>query len=463
MRLVPVLLRHLGCASVLLFCNACVGDVSGEAVGPSARFYYPSRAAVGADGNTLVVVNTNFDQRFVTGWLTYVDVPALVQAGDDPNAAAAAVTQGPRVLGLGGPLVVDAAGRSAWLAHRGAGLMTHFSIGTDAARGGRDLWRCATVDSGPGRGALSNREKKTSCDAAHLFDVRMATAAHQGLADEPERDDYYDPFALVPLADGALAVGFLGTGAVAELALSTTPAVRAVRRGPEGSRLTDLVAAGSALVGAGQRASLQAPAGQSLLLRWAQGADVAAALEPSAAMGSMPQSVERGPEVVRLLASPSDPNRVFLLARRPDVVAVAQLQAPIEGIERAGVVDGVGQAPAFKLRATEVLADQALNELAYLPRATGDLLVASSFVRDTLYFFAESGDGLALVHRIKLGRGRGPAALVPVDVDGRSFLAVTTFFDHGLDLIDVSSANVADFRLHARVSDAQLLPTNRAH
>ena len=446
-------------AYVLFGGAGCLQDVSGEAVPDGASLYYPSQLALSRDGRSAYVVSTNFDQRFSAGWLTQVDVAALAAAGSDARGAAAALRQGPRVASLGGPLVLSQDGRRAYLAHRGLGQLTAFDVGdATPANGGLDTWRC---DGGP-RDGLSNRLRKTSCDAAHLLDLQMATAGRLGLAEEPDRDDFLDPFALLPFADGQLGVAFLNTYRLAKIPPTLPLGVGEVLQGPKEAQLDDAIVVNGGVVAAGRRGNNDYGAGESLLLAFANGAGPGTVTLPSQAMGRAPERGERGPTLTRLLAAPGGEPRLFALGRRPDTLSVIRLhQAPQSQVRDDAVV--VTQQPEKAVVThTEVLPEQTLSALAYLTRPSGNLVVASSFVRDTLYFFADLGDRLTLVHRLHLPAGRGPAAMLPVTLEGRTYLLVTTFFDHGLTLLDVSSDNVSDFRLQARVQDVQFPAQTRA-
>lgn len=442
--------------ALALFGAGCLQDVSGEAVPASARLYYPSQLALSRDGRSAFVVSTNFDQRFNAAWLTQVDVPALVAAGNDAQAAAAALRQGPHVASLGGPLALSRDGRRAYLAHRGLGLLTAFDVA--AGEGGSDAWRCG----GGERGNLSNRLRKTDCDEAHVLDVRMATAARLGLADEPGRDDFLDPFALLPLDDGQLGVAFLNAHRLAKVTAGLPLDVGEVLEAPPAARLDDVALVANTLVAAGRTGSDELGGGESLLVAWPHAVGTSVQALPSRAMGKNPDRGERGPALTRLLPAPGEDGRLFALGRRPDTLSVVRLRTAPQSQVQNDVVTVAPLPPTPTVVHTEVLPEQTLSALAYLARPSGALVVASSFVRDTLYFFADLGDRLALVHRMRLPVGRGPAAMLPVTVDGRTYLLVSTFFDHGLTLLDVSSDNVSDFRLQARVQDGQFSAQTRA-
>lgn len=96
--------------------------------GEPARFFFPTGIAVTPDGEHLLVANSNFDRAFNSGTLLQVSLAAFDEAagaadGRLDTIPAAEVAAFGRIDSFAGPLAINAAGTSAWLATRNRDLL----------------------------------------------------------------------------------------------------------------------------------------------------------------------------------------------------------------------------------------------------------------------------------------------------------------------------------------------------
>lgn len=462
------------CAIGLGFGNAaCIRALPGEDPPASARLYYPGRMALSPDGRTAFVVNLNFDQRFNTSWLTQVDVPALIglaQRGENPLPA---LQQGLHVPGLGGDLTFSPSGSRAYLAHRGAGLLTVLDVADDGA--GHTRISCGAPEGPEG---LNHFEAHTDCDLDHLMRLKDAVMAADGKNTDPNERQYDDPYAIAvaPTGDGdsaAVMVGYLGAGRISVLTdggeglPKVTGYIKTPARGVSRLLTTDdglLFAASCAnslrqmdadslksfVVGVDLR---DPNTGKLSLAKTANiGGLPSTSYALSSALGGLSRTQPSG--ISGLLAPPGNARELFVLSQQPDAVTLLDVsRPPVTASLEDGTVSVSYPNLGFALLGAEAVANSTLSDVVYVPRATTDLVVVTSLVQDTLYFFDPTLDDLQLIHRIALKRGQGPVGLLHVQVDGKDYLLVSTFFDHGLTVIDISATHTADFKVLASIHD----------
>lgn len=453
--------------------SGCIRALPGEDPPASARLYYPGRMALAADGRTAFVVNLNFDQRFNTSWLTTIDVPALIAYAEAGQSPLPALAQGLHVPGLGGDLVFGPSGKRGYLAHRGAGLLTVLDVQEDGA--GQTQLSCGTPDGPEG---LSHFEAHTDCDLQHLMRLKEAVLAVDGKHTDPNERQYDDPYALavLPTGDGnqtAVMVGYLGAGRISVLTddgaglPQVTGYVKTPARG-----VSRLLATEGGLLFAASRAHQLRQMDTDSLKSFVVGVDLrdsvtgtlslaatanigglpATSYALSSALGGLSRNQPSG--ISGLLAPPNSTRSLFVLSQQPD--AVTQLDVsrpPVTASLEDGTVAVSYPKLGFALMGAESVAHSTLSDVVYVPRATSDLVVVTSLVQDTLYFFDPSLADLQLIHRMALPAGRGPVGLLHVQSAGKDYLLVSTFFDHGLTVIDISATHTADFKVLASIHD----------
>ncbi len=456
----------------------CIRALPGEDPPAAARLYYPGRMALSQDGRTAFVVNLNFDQRFNTSWLTTIDVPDLIARATSNNDPAQALRQGLHVPGLGGDLVFNAGGTRAYLAHRGSGLLTVMDARFDATAG--TTLSCGTPDTPGERDSLGHFEAHTDCDLQHLMRLKDAVLAADGSTTDPNARQYDDPYAVTVLpkqagdAPGtAIVVGYLGAGRISLLNDdgSSLPSVEGFIKTPargisrllatddgllfaaskaRGARSFDADVTKSYVVGVSLRdantglmdvASMQGSGGletQSFAL--------------STALGGLSRTLPSG--ISGLIAAQNNSSRLMVLSQQPDAVTLMDVsRPPVTSLLDDGTVAVNFPNLGFALMGAEAVAHSTLSDVVYVPRATSDLVVVTSLTQDALYFFDPTDQDLQMVHRMTLAAGQGPVGLLPVQVGGKDYLLVSTFFDHGLTVIDISATNYTDFTVLTSIHD----------
>lgn len=461
-RMAPVLM------STALALVGCIRALPGEEPPEGARLYYPARMALSADGSTAFVVNLNFDQRFNTSWLTQVDVPQLVALAEKGQSVLPALQQGLHVPGLGGDLVFDAQSKRAYLAHRGAGLLTVLDV--VAAPQGATTLSCGVPD-GSGAEGLGHYEAHTDCDRAHLMRLKEAVVNVDGKNTDPNKRQYDDPYALavLPQADGstAVAVGYLGAGRITVLhddgvgLPQVAGYIKTPARGVARLLVRDdglLFAASKSHMGRSLDADLTKSYLMGIDLRdpntgltsvlgaQSKGGLLAQSYALSTALGGLSRTQPSG--ISGLVASPNDRSQLLVVSQQPDAVTLVDVSRPPQTSSQEDGTQVVTYPDlGFALLGAESVAQSTLSDVVYVPRQTSDLVVVTSLSQDALYFFDPSYSDLQLVHRITLGAGQGPVGLLPVQVNGKEYLLVSTFFDHGLSVIDISATNYTDFKI----------------
>lgn len=443
----------------------CAREIAGEEP-PEGVFYFPIGLATSPDGHYAYVVNSNFDLRFNAGWLSVVDVDALVDMlSDGVSDLTPAIVNQLKIPSLGGQIALDETGRVAIVAHRGTSLVTLVEIGDE----GRSL-SCG-VQRGE-RGTLSSQLKATQCDEAHLIKID-----EEGIEHDVPKEALEDPFAVSiftysrppevdpetgettvhpPVRLGA--VGYLSSGAVTLHPITGSPgsfampgepqATHVVGRGAVGTLQphplapSEFLVATSQFITNGQRATVF-----TLRMAGPLEGDLtdAVAHSLSAAVG--------GVDLVDLEFS-DDGNRAYASNRFPDSVVVLDSRL-IDQQERDESLEySTVQRPRFAVLDAVPIPGRP-SGLRYLSRSSGDVLAAASFDDDALFLLSVYGATLRTDYRLE-NIGLGPFDMVEVSRSGRQLLLITTFFDHGLSLVDVAPERSADFRRVGRLRDDSL-------
>ncbi|HET6346062.1 MAG TPA: hypothetical protein VFH51_14090, partial [Myxococcota bacterium] len=329
---------------------------------------------------------------------------------------------------------------------RGTGLLTTLDLLQPRPGSGAPI-SCGDPSD---KSDLSSQERRTDCDRAHMLRLTGARPANLR-GDAFVFHDYEDPYAAALAPDPAdpnrplLCVGYLGSRFVSvfdasaplpqilrNIAVGDSAAVVSLTPHSDGRVFgTSHQAAGatnrSVLYGIDVGTSLREA--RDVVLRTELNADVG------------------GQDITALAFSRSEANpRAYVTNRSPDsVVALALTKAQTTRINAQGQTEP-GQTELVSVRSVMPVDKSQLTDIVYLRRPAGDLLVAASLLQDVLYFFDPADDRLQLVYRMKLPEGQmGPFAMQHVRLNGRELLFVSTFFSHGLVVMDVSSPSFVDF------------------
>jgi hypothetical protein len=470
---------RLCCVASLLLTVSCGRDLPLEPPSSTVALYYPTSLALSPDGKTGYIVNTNFNQRFSAGWITSFDVGTLFTSAMPRQALHRQVL----TPSLGGKLSLSADGLHGFVAHRGSGVLTVLDMQPGAA----ERVTCGTA--GSASADLPPMLRRTDCDRAHLVDLidgmqQVAKAQNYSL----NFRDLQDPAPVAYLAGNAmqapsLVVGFLNSGWLASLSAPASGKVAVVNNYalPYTSLHTLAVQAGA--FGTGRPTALYATS------RHTRASDrpssvlafELAALSPGpGGLGAQPatttvdlaadaggldsRGLVQSPDGIHLVAIDRFPDALVVLRRSAIPVSVDSgvppvgSAAPLPQVE----VPGVAKIDQLRVVSTAAIDEGRLTDILYVPRANGDLIVASSVDSDTLYFFSLRGDAIALVGRLKLERAQGPFALAQLTVNNRPTLLATTFYDHGLVAIDVSAADPINFTQLFEVHEDDLQSAQRA-
>ncbi|MEZ4270374.1 MAG: hypothetical protein R3C68_02710 [Myxococcota bacterium] len=461
------------CGSLCLFGLGigCARELPGQTP-PNSAFYFPVGLASSGDfgdgaGEYIYVVNSNFDQRYKSGWLTVVDMNALlagIDAGETGDSLTAAIVDELQVPSLGGQLSVAPQGDLGLLTGRGGQPMTVIEIS-----GGIDL-SCGDPAS---VADLNTALARTDCDRAHLIDVtpNVVKGAFPGtpldVKEAAVADAFSAHFVNVPASDGVSEVLY----AVVSYLSSTLVSVWEVDRAGDsllradrtllltssGSRGIGALAvhpnrsvAGTVFVAAANRFQGNSTVYSMGLRRTLDGEQE---IDASRVLSAHSIGSEVGGlDVLDFAFNPSG-DRAYALNRGPESVVI--LDTSLESVQvRSGGVNFYEQRPMYRPIGALSLRGRP-SALVYLPRTEGpDLLAVSSFADDAVFILSVQGETFQVEQRIDRV-GLGPYDIIAVQRAGRSFLLVSTFFDHGLAVIDVSSSAPENFRRIAHVQSAR--------
>lgn len=451
---------------------ACAQDLPLTSPPAGTLFYYPMSVAAHQDntgqfqGDKVYIVNSNFDQRFDAGWVTELDMPTLTQVlgtsgGEDYEAVRTAFRSSLKVPNLGAGMSVS--GQRAYIPHRGTGLLTVLDIDPSGSV------HCG--DSSNKKGLVPTLAR-TQCDSAHLIDLVALATANPPANNTFNRHDYQDPFssAILPAENGStlVSVGYISSAwlTVLQMPAGTSPAPTFRRH---------------IAVGTGAVSSLQPTPNESgKLTATSRKIDTTAdmssvyTIDVATSVGSGTDSLVKnyvfndagGQDVYSAAFSP-DGNRLYVTNRSPDsVVALQSWSPPVGGL--GGAVNYTNN-PNMRVTSAAVIDSTLPSDLVYLSRGgANDLVAVAGLLTDSIYFFSPRNGVLQLVSRIKLSKGptrqdgnkvttfsgRGPYGMVHAQRAGAyDYLVVSTFYDHGVSIIDVSGAEVLNYREVTHISE----------
>ena len=453
---------------------ACAQDLPLEGAPPGTLFYYPMSVAAPLDPNTgdlvndtVYIVSTNFDQRFDSGWVTELNVPALQQVlatagGNDIVAVRSAFRASLKVPTLGGGMSVSSKATQAFIPHRGTGLVTVMDI--DSA-GSPHCGDPTSTDN------LTPILQRTDCDRNHLVDL-VALA----LANNLRRSDFQDPFATAVVPAGPAGGPFAAVGYLSGAWLTVLEVPDVVNPSVNLRRHVD--------VGSGALASLQpTPNSPDNLTATSRKIDTTQDLSTvydinvidslTAADANTTRTYvnqDVGGQDIYNAAYSADGTRLFVTNRGPDAVVALQKETPpLGGILNGQIID----TPKMQVTSAAVLDGTLPADLVYLSRnGASDLVAVAGMLQDSIYFLSPRNGVLQLVARIKLTKGetkmvgntstvlsgKGPYGMLRVQRAGQfDYLVVSTFYDHGVSIIDVSGPEVLNYREVTHISESGIL------
>jgi hypothetical protein len=470
--------------------GGCVLDLYGEAP-VDQSIYYPVSMASSQDGKHLYVLSSNYDQRFNTGWVSVVDVDAVLERNGDVTATSTplrtrAAGGQVSVLNLGGMLALDSSGEHLLVSHRGQNHLSQTRLSwIDIGDGGGSI-ACGDADF---TGDMTAQEGKTDCDEGHIVRIEEDGGDDTNpdyTTDVEFRENQFENALSIASFDlksddgtsrSMMAVGFVSSGYVRLYEI--------IDGNPVFVETLD-----AALTGGGQMVYREIAGDQYLLVggRGIDG-DAVAALDLTESLneddavtyaagleGLVAASVlglDASPTGERIYVGSGDP--------RPGFEGVADVLAVLDGTailtNEHTSNDLVGESvvrPSLDVVSVEPLLGRpsAVRYVARGPDALGnardDLVVVSAFDGDALYIFVPTPEGARPVARIELdtrssdqqGVGQGPFSIEVLEREGRILLFVANFFEHSLSVFDLSAASPSDFWQVAKVQNETIDTTD---
>lgn len=438
---------------------ACVDDLEGTEV-PASAFYFPIGLEVSDDGRFAYVVNSNFDLRFNSGWLSVVSLEA-VQDGDvvkTSNQQIDAITQRLLVPSLGGEIARMDASRF-FVGHRSDRLISVIDVSVD----GSDLG-CGDASAVDG---LTVDEQRTDCDRAHLIELSAeAAASASGFDGVLSEEDVADPFSLLVANPNGQEFSSLLVGQLSQTRLNAMEVgaeLPFLRFGDGAGRSESLLGPGrfnTLVLVPGQEGKFAAAAG---FLGGSPSSGVATIVHLDLERFLLGENdffapfevgfETRAQEIVSLVFNPEG-TTAYGVARVTnlggDITARGSVLRFDTTLERRDLLDGRGDRtsvvrPKYALEGQTALRGLP-SDAVYLERPEGDLLAVTDLNADVVYVLDPTGVELPLLARIDVPGG--PFAVRAATIAGRPSLVVTLFSGHGLAILDVAG-EPSRFRLSA--------------
>ena len=472
----------LGMVALLGLVGGCTIDLPGEDA-PEQALYYPIDLVGSSDGRFLYVLNSNFDRRYNSGWVSVVDLDVvLANTGTTAHDGLKTSAEGGmiRVMPLGGALdmlQLDSGASVAVVSHRGANhrdesILTMVDISSDG-----DVISCSGAERSTT--GMTPDEERTDCDEDHLIRIGGDGADEvTGTADVSrtvllgELDNPF-PVTFFQNDSGAsmAAVGFLDSGwvrfyDVSEVEEATSIRFRSMYEMAErgmGAFAVHPAANQSFLTGTSIRGSNSEIYSLDLTRTLSEESVHAWTRDIGALLG--------GSRLLHVAYS-SDGSRAYVVNEAPDslVVLNAELVTVSERLSDGSYrTDSVR--PSYDVLSVMPLHGRPTGVAVIERDGADDLIAVSSFEENLLYLFSAAGDSLRLEHRFELdtgaseagGIGTGPFQVHHVRRTAETFpeykdlIVVANFSDHSLSVLDVTPQNPTDFSVIAKVQNAIVL------
>ena len=455
----------------------CAGESVTGAVPPQGAFYFPAAVqtlpidpAV-ATSRFALVANTNFDTRFKVGWLSVVDVDALLTASAPvegvvqqlDNVPADAVVQQLNLPSFAGPIAIDTSTefaegetRLAFMGHRGSYLLSIVEV---TVQDGVPRISCGDAAATT---ALNSMERQTDCDRRHLYSLQD-NANLAGFDVSVSTDNLIDPYAVAIYSDPVsselkLAVSFLSHNATD----TTRLLVFRVQTHP-GPNEPFLVP--EHVVGLGQAGVSSIAVRPSDCAQLGDCATYLAAtshlfggLSETSAIFAVTFSVDGtiretthgvaadigGGEVGDLVFTP-DGQSAFATNNGPDsLVAIDSSQHSQQVLGGATGATYVVE-PSYGLIDALPLAGRPSALVYFTGQVDGierDFVATTGFTGNELDFVSVTGGALFSVAQLR-DVGSGPFGLAQLADAAGDLLLVSTFYDHGVTVVRVPANNAA--------------------
>ncbi|MEZ0313965.1 MAG: hypothetical protein ACAI38_19510 [Myxococcota bacterium] len=452
--------------------TACRRELVGRPA-PESDLYFPLGVVISqTDQRVAYVMSTNWSQRFNTGWLSVVDLDAIVSGAETP---ADVIRQTLLVPSLGGELSVSDDGTLLAAAFRNNNQVIVFEVSPDDGS-----IQCGDPDAESG---LDAGDRRTDCDARHVY--RFVA---DGLDDGFIVDQFSDPYGVrfLPPRDGtqALMVGYLssylGIGLVTLLDVDVVSGgeilgnQRSIELATGGSGFTVQTSAIVAprpapgatdprFVAIGSRSSAGGVSSATIfginiddyVFKATEDTDFASVdFNNRAKIARIDIRSQAGGFTLADLVFTDDGNRAFAAVSfsqptsgSSDSLLMLNARPRSRDIVLADDSIQVVQRPEYDVIDTLAVPGTP-QSVSYVPRLNAPpLLVTATFNDNALHFVRVGETSLDAITRLDRSVGLGPvvvrhARFTPSGQSAeRDFVVVTSFLSHGISIFDVTDAD----------------------
>ncbi|MBJ80295.1 MAG: hypothetical protein CMH60_03165 [Myxococcales bacterium] len=435
----PVVKACFTLFACLFAVHGCTTGSGSEAV-PTGEFHYPLDTAYHSASGSLYVLNTNFDGRYKSGWVSSIDLGGLIERANNGDVTLAEVYQnGQAVQAFGGALLVDGTSNVLYASHRGTDSISVLQVDSIS-------------------GALSCRVDGLSdkvCDDDHRYEFSTADFSE----DKPSR--LSDPLALSITTNPAdtqkriLLVGHAGTGRLSVLNME------------EGENPPRLSAHRSLYLGGDGNSALALHPDQSQGLFASLGTQLNSSdgirgriyhVDLQKALGESEDdyifSDSAHSEVysreLNAIAFSSNGDFAYMLANAPDALLVFNSAVSTESYISSSTGELANAAwPHFELVDAHSFSGF-VSDLVYWSTDAGDKLAVSNFEEGSVSFFDVGGGSAALAGKLN-NLGQGLLGLELITIDEKNYLIALGFNGNSLSVIELDGSSAADYRLLAKV------------
>ncbi len=479
------------CVLTLVGANACRRELVGRPA-PESDLYFPLGMVISqADQRLAYVMSTNWSQRFNTGWLSVVDLDAIVSGAATP---ADVIRQTLLVPSLSGELSASDDGALLAAAFRNNNQVIVFEVNADGSV------QCGDPDAESG---LDAGDRRTDCDARHVY--RFVA---DGVDDVFIVDQFSDPYGVrfLPSRDGAqtLTIGyltsFLGIGLVTFLDVDLggeeilgnqrsielggasgltvqTTGIVAPRPAPQAATPEDTDAR---FIAIGSRSSAAGVSSATIFginiddyeFKATEDTDFASVdFDNRAKIARIDIRAQAGGFTLADLVFTDDGSRAFAAVSfsqptsgSSDSVLMLNARPRSRSIVLADDSIAVVQRPEYEV--IDALAVPGTPQsVSYVPRLNAPpLLVTATFNDNALHFVRVGETSLDAITRIDRAVGSGPvvvrhARFTPSGQSAdRDFVVITSFLSHGLTVFDVTEPDPSawqQWRVESTLADGR--------
>lgn len=430
---------------------SCNEELGGETA-PDKDFYFPVNLEV-SDSRFVFVLNSNFDQRYNSGWVQVVDLQAI---GDGEGQGGELLSRKDgghlRVLSLGGDLALDRSEnpRKLMVSHRGSGTLSEINL--EFVDGG------VAMDCGDPKATegLGFSERLTDCDRDHLF-ILSDHLPEETLS----AADVRDPFALTFFNHQErlqLGLGFLNLERLFTFDIDPTAPVwlaepGQTRLGAGNQSGTESLLLVSSDAVAGESSFLTATGNEKSFIYNIELDKVENEDEEAVSRFSV-NSTAAGLELVDMVFSKGDPSRAYVVTNRPGSVVALDVVMRTEEVMQGDGSYKRERRPTYQVVGALPL-DGRPTGLVSVTRGGRDVLFVTGFENNEVFVVDAESPVLTVERRLSEedGVGAGPFSVAAVDCSGWqgqspgcARLVVGNFLDHTLTVFDIGSVHAGDFK-----------------